>query len=57
MLSLIPRNRNGKYISKRISHVEEKLGKLEKQGAGEQLSVATTVPLLSLAEFPEGDKE
>jgi hypothetical protein len=32
---------------------------LEKQGTGEQLSVANTVPLLpSLAEFPEeGNKE
>jgi hypothetical protein len=43
MLSLIPRSRNRKYINERMRQVEEDLGKLEKQGAGEQLSVATTV--------------
>ena len=56
---LIPRSRNDIYINERIWQVEEWLGKLEKQGTGEQLSEATNVtPLPSLAEFPEeGDKE
>ena len=54
------RSRNGKYINEKLIHVKKKLERLEKQGAGEQLSVAATVPPLpSLAEFPEeeGDKE
>lgn len=42
-----------------IRHAEDKLEKLKKLDAGEQLSVAATVlPLTSLAEFPgKGDEQ
>ena len=39
-------------------HVEKKMERLEKQGPGEQLSVATSKPPLpSVAEFPEEEED